>query len=174
MRKILITGGPGTGKTSLVNELKNNGYLCSEEIVRDLTIKKRDEGVDQYFLTDPLVFSIKLFNLRLKEYSKSFNSNLIIYDRGPIDVLAYLNFKSIEIPKDLINDSKKINYEYSFILNPWRDIYTQDSVRYESYEECVIIHELLIKEYEKFKIKLIVVPNGTIFERVRFIKKFID
>ena len=174
MKKILITGGPGTGKTSLVNELKNNGYLCSEEIVRDLTIKKRDEGVDQYFLTDPLVFSIKLFNLRLKEYSKSFNSNLIIYDRGPIDVLAYLNFKSIEIPKDLINDSKKINYEYSFILNPWRDIYTQDSVRYESYEECVIIHELLIKEYEKFKIKLIVVPNGTIFERVRFIKKFID
>ena len=63
MKKILITGGPGTGKTSLVNELKNNGYLCSEEIVRDLTIKKRDEGVDQYFLTDPLVFSIKLFNL---------------------------------------------------------------------------------------------------------------
>ena len=47
MKKILITGGPGTGKTSLVNELKNNGYLCSEEIVRDLTIRKRDEGVDQ-------------------------------------------------------------------------------------------------------------------------------
>jgi predicted ATPase len=174
MKKILITGGPGTGKTSLVNELKNNEYLCSEEIVRDLTINKRDEGVDQYFLTDPLGFSIKLFNLRLKEYNKSFNSNLIIYDRGPIDVLAYLNFKSIEIPKDLINDSKKINYEYSFILNPWRDIYTQDSVRYESYEECVLIHEFLIKEYEKFKIKLIVVPNGTIIERVRFIKKFID
>ena len=174
MKKILITGGPGTGKTSLVNELKNNGYLCSEEIVRDLTIKKRDEGVDQYFLTDPLVFSIKLFNLRLKEYSKSFNSNLIIYDRGPIDVLAYLNFKSIEIPKDLINDSKKINYKFSFILNPWKDIYTQDNVRYESYEECVLIHEFLIKEYEKFKIKLIVVPNGTIIERVRFIKKFID
>ena len=174
MKKILITGGPGTGKTSLVNELKNNGYLCSEEIVRDLTIKKRDEGVDQYFLTDPLGFSTKLFNLRLEEYNKIYNSNLVIYDRGPIDVLAYLNFKSIEIPKDLINDSKKINYKFSFILNPWKDIYTQDNVRYESYEECVLIHEFLIKEYEKFKIKLIVVPNGTIDERVRFIKKFLD
>ena len=174
MKKILITGGPGTGKTSLVNELKNNGYLCSEEIVRDLTIKKRDEGVDQYFLTDPLGFSTKLFNLRLEEYNKIYNSNLVIYDRGPIDVLAYLNFKSIEIPKDLINDSKKINYKFSFILNPWKDIYTQDNVRYESYEECVLIHEFLIKEYEKFKIKLIFVPNGTIIERVRFIKKFLD
>ena len=174
MKKILITGGPGTGKTSLVNELKNNGYLCSEEIVRDLTIKKRDEGVDQYFLTDPLGFSTKLFNLRLEEYNKIYNSNLVIYDRGPIDVLAYLNFKSIEIPIDLINNSKKINYKYSFILNPWKDIYNQDSVRYESYEECVLIHEFLIREYEKFKIKLIVVPNGTIIERVRFIKKILD
>ena len=61
MKKILITGGPGTGKTSLVDKLKKNGYLCSEEIVRDLTLKKRDEGIDQYFLKDPLAFSIKLF-----------------------------------------------------------------------------------------------------------------
>ena len=37
MKKILITGGPGTGKTSLVNELKNNGYLCSEEIAVSYT-----------------------------------------------------------------------------------------------------------------------------------------
>ena len=125
-------------------------------------------------MTDPLDFSKKLFNQRLSEYNKDYNSDLVIYDRGPIDVLAYLNFKSIEIPKDLIIKSKKIAYQYAFILNPWKDIYTQDNVRYESYEECVLIHEFLIKEYEKFKIKLIFVPNGTIIERVRFIKKFLD
>ena len=47
MNKILITGGPGTGKTTLVDELRNNGYLCSGEIVRNLTLKKRKEGFDQ-------------------------------------------------------------------------------------------------------------------------------
>ena len=174
MKKILITGGPGTGKTSLVNELENHGYHVSEEIVRDLTLKKRDEGVDQYFLTDPLEFSIKLFNLRLKEYDKYYNSDLIIYDRGPIDVLAYLNFKSIAIPNDLINHSKNINYQYSFILNPWKNIYSQDNIRYESFEECVTIHNYLIQVYKKFKIKLITIPNGTINERFSFIKSILD
>ena len=35
MNKILITGGPGTGKTTLVDELRKKGYVCSEEIVRN-------------------------------------------------------------------------------------------------------------------------------------------
>ncbi len=59
MNKILITGGPGTGKTTLVDELRKTGYVCSKEIVRNLTLKKRKEGFEQYFLTDPLDFSTK-------------------------------------------------------------------------------------------------------------------
>ena len=87
-----------------------------------------------------------LFATLLIGMSKKYNSDLIIYDRGPIDVLAYLNFKSIEIPKELISESKKINYIYAFILNPWKDIYSQDEVRYESFEECISIHNFLINE----------------------------
>ena len=51
MNRVLITGGPGTGKTSLINELKRNGYNCSEEIVRKITLIKRKEGHKQYFLS---------------------------------------------------------------------------------------------------------------------------
>ena len=55
MNRVLITGGPGTGKTSLINELKKNGYNCSEEIVRKITLTKRKEGHKQYFLSNPLI-----------------------------------------------------------------------------------------------------------------------
>ena len=111
-----------------------------------------------------------MFDQRLTQYNKKHDYDTIIYDRGPIDVLAYLNFKSIEIPKDLIIKSKKISYQYAFILNPWKDIYSQDEVRYESFEECRLIHNFLINEYKKFKIKLLSVPNGKISDRVNFIK----
>ena len=52
MNRVLITGGPGTGKTSLINELKRNGYNCSEEIVRKITLTKRKKGHKQYFLSN--------------------------------------------------------------------------------------------------------------------------
>ncbi|HEX5742987.1 MAG TPA: AAA family ATPase, partial [Flavobacteriaceae bacterium] len=35
--KIVITGGPGTGKSTLINELIKRGYNCLEEISRDIT-----------------------------------------------------------------------------------------------------------------------------------------
>ena len=174
MDRILITGGPGTGKTSLVNELKNNGYNCSNEIVREITLDKRKEGYNQYFLSNPLDFSTKLFNKRYNQYNKQFVTKKIIYDRGPIDVLAYLEFKSIKVPDDLITKSNTIKYKYSFILNPWREIYINDNIRYETFEECKKIHSCLIKKYHEYGIKLITIPEGSVHERYKFVKSYID
>ena len=78
MNRILITGGPGTGKTSLINELKRNGYNCSEEISRKITSIKREEGHKQYFLSNPLDFSLQLFDQRLAQYNKKHDYDTII------------------------------------------------------------------------------------------------
>ena len=174
MNRVIITGGPGTGKTSLINELKKNGYNCSDEIVRKITLSKRKEGFNQYFLSNPLEFSINLFNKRLKQYKKQYRTKSIIYDRGPIDVLAYLEFKSIKVPKDLLLKSNIIKYKYSFILDPWHEIYQNDDIRYETYEECKEIHLNLKKKYNDFGIKLITVPKESVIERYKFVKSFID
>ena len=118
MKKILITGGPSTGKTSLVSELKKHGFYCFDEISRELTQRMRNEGIEQYFLNNPIEFSKELFKLRFKQYEKEVDTfNFIVYDRGPIDVLAYLDFKKIEIPADLINKSKE------FINEKQQDVY---------------------------------------------------
>ena len=36
-KKILITGGPGTGKTELIKGLENLGFNCEKEISREIT-----------------------------------------------------------------------------------------------------------------------------------------
>ena len=35
-----VYGAPGTGKTSIINELKKRGYECSEEISRNIIIEQ--------------------------------------------------------------------------------------------------------------------------------------
>ena len=164
----------GTGKTSLINWMQEHGYFCSKEIVREITKRKREDGHDQYFLSDPLNFSIELFDKRFEEYKKNYNSDYIFYDRGPLDVLAYLDFKNIKIPNDLNNKAKSINYDLSFILHPWQDIYVNDDVRYETFSECEEIHKNLFNKYKEFNIKLISVPNCSVEKRFDFIKKYLN
>ena len=36
MQKFIITGAPGTGKTSIINHLKKKGYNCIDEISREI------------------------------------------------------------------------------------------------------------------------------------------
>ena len=67
-KKVVITGGPGTGKTSIINHLKENGYLCYDEISREITLQARKDGIEQLFLTDPLLFSEKLLEGRTQQF----------------------------------------------------------------------------------------------------------
>lgn len=45
---VVITGAPSSGKTTLINELKEQGFYCFEEISRKITLeaqKKRHRSI---------------------------------------------------------------------------------------------------------------------------------
>jgi len=66
-RKIVITGGPSTGKSTVVDELKNRNFNCFDEVSRDIIKEAKQQGIEQLFLTDPLLFSQKLLEGRVKQ-----------------------------------------------------------------------------------------------------------
>ena len=65
-KKIVITGGPGTGKTTLINALITSGYNCLPEISRQVTLQAQKDGIEQLFLEKPLLFSELLLSGRIK------------------------------------------------------------------------------------------------------------
>ncbi|RNC86497.1 MAG: ATPase [Winogradskyella sp.] len=169
--KIAITGGPGSGKTSIVNALKEQGYLCYDEISRQVTLEARKEGIEQLFLTKPLLFSEKLLEGRKHQFLQAAteNTEVVFLDRGLPDILAYMDYIGDTYPEEFIQTCKNYKYDTTFILGPWEDIFVSDSERYENFEQAVLIHNHLVNTYEKFGYQLIEVPFGTIEERTSFI-----
>ena len=165
-KKILITGGPGSGKTSIIDELEKKNFNCEHEIVRLLTIEGKKKGNDQAFLSDPLKFTKKLLDLRINQFNIIQENEITFYDRGVHDTLAYLKFIKVNIGDDLINKCTKIKYNKVFVLPPWKKIYQQDDCRYESFEESIKIFNEIIKIYEYFEMNTIILKQGTIDYRV--------
>lgn len=170
-KKIVITGGPGTGKSSIITELLKRGFNCLEEISRQVILEARKDGIDQLFLKDPLLFSELLLKGRIKQYVKAENykTGLVFLDRGIPDVLAYMDFIGDEYPQKFIDTCKNNVYDYVFILSPWQEIFTSDNERYENFEQAVKIHHHLLDTYEKYEYNLLDVPFDTVEKRADYI-----
>ncbi len=172
----MITGGPGTGKSTLINELIKRKYTCLEEISRQVTLDAKKEGIDQLFLTNPLLFSELLLKGRHKQYleASALDTNLVFFDRGIPDVLAYMDFIGDAYPESFVNICKTCAYDAVFVLKPWKAIYTSDNERYENFDQAQDIHKHLINTYQSFNYKLIDVPFDTVENRTDFILKIVD
>ena len=44
-QKIVITGGPGTGKSSIIRQLEKHGHECLHEISRQVTLEAQKQGI---------------------------------------------------------------------------------------------------------------------------------
>lgn len=170
-KKIVITGGPGTGKTSLINQLESKGFNCMHEISRDVILKAQEEGIDQLFLEDPILFSVKLLEGRLAQYHEGNNTNnkILFYDRGLPDITAYMDYLGTNYPDSFHNTCLENRYHKVFILPPWEDIYMQDNERYETFIEAKNIYSYLTTSYKKYNYEVHEIPLGSIKHRIEYI-----
>ncbi|MBU2928683.1 AAA family ATPase [Winogradskyella psychrotolerans] len=175
-KKVVIAGGPGTGKTTIINELKNREFLCYDEISRQITLQARKDGIEQLFLTEPLLFSEKLLEGRTKQFTdaEQESEHVVFLDRGLPDVIAYMDYIGDTYPEHFVATCDSHKYNSIFILAPWQDIFTSDSERYENFEEAIEIHQHLLETYKRFGYQLIDVPFGSVESRVDFILEFLN
>lgn len=170
-KRIVIIGGPSTGKTTLINAIEKAGYTCFEEISRQVNKEAQEQGIDWLFLKDPLLFSQKLFDKRIEQFHDADDHEVpfIFYDRGLPDVPAYMDFADQEYPDSFREGCEKHKYDQVFILPPWEEIHTTDDGRYESFEEAVKIQSHLIETYKNYGYLPIEVPTGPVEDRMNFI-----
>lgn len=175
IKRIVITGGPGTGKTSIINALKAQNFHCFDEIIRELTLEAKND-VDTSaqisnpiaFVNNPMDFNTKLLNGRINQFTKA-NNELSFFDRGIPDVLAYMRFFNQEYDDTFTLACEKHKYNCVFLLPPWEAIYKCDNERFETFDEAVKIHDYLKQIYTAFKYKIIEVPFGNIEARTNYI-----
>ena len=169
--KIAIIGGPSSGKTSLINNLKNRGYNCKEEVSREIIKKAKERGIDQIFLDSPIWFSEKLLTKRIKQFKEAEKNidQYVFFDRGIPDIIAYLDYIKCNYSNIFIEESYKYRYDKVFILPPWKEIYISDNERYETFDQAVEINKFLVKWYTKFGYEIKSIPKLSIENRIDFI-----
>ncbi|HJN63330.1 MAG TPA: AAA family ATPase [Flavobacteriales bacterium] len=169
-KKIVITGAPGTGKTSIIDQLKKLGYSCSEEISREIIAEQIASGGKMLPWIDLETFSQSIFSLRKAQYINAPTDSLHFFDRGLLDVVAYMKADALSISKHYKEECKKYRYNTTVFYTPiWEEIYKTDSQRKEDLNSAITIEKSLLDTYKSFGYCLNKIPKLSTNDRVDFI-----
>lgn len=173
--KIVLSGGPGSGKTAVLGALKKMGYHCFEEQSRKVIQQAKEKGIENIFLNDPFRFSEALYWERKKDFERAQKVAVIpekpyiFFDRGIHDIYAYLD----ALGKGETNWKKRVmdfHYDLILLFPPWEAIYKKDAQRMESYQEAFRYFIFIEKIYSETGFPTLKIPKGSIEERATFIE----
>jgi predicted ATPase len=169
-QKYIITGAPGTGKTSIINELKRRGLRCVDESSREIIAEQIKTGGEILPWKNQIAFENQIANMRTQQYLASPEDCICFFDRSTLDCIAYLKLNNLETTSQIIENIKKCNFNKTVFYTPiWKEIYINDSERKENIEKAIEIENTIMKTYKSQGYELVKIPKLSIAERVDFI-----
>lgn len=171
MRRVVLTGGPGTGKTALLTELAAMGYRTVEESARAIIAERLARGASPR--PDLPAFAREILRRDIEKYvGLPQTSDWVFFDRGVIDALGLLREVSPLPTGELEATLRAYPFHTSvFILPPWKAIYVNDAARDQSFAEAVKVHSRLVQWYRLCGYTLREVPRLPIPLRAEHVLK---
>jgi predicted ATPase len=164
----VITGGPGGGKTSLLECLASKGYPYVPETAREIIKERLSKGLSPR--PDPKSFAEQIFAKDWANFISNSDSSIVFFDRSFMDS-AFLLSEANSNAYNKIRDTHKSNrYNHTvFITPPWRKIYRNDTERDQSFEEAIRVYQRLEKWYLEHGYDIVILPKDTVENRATFI-----
>lgn len=169
--KYVLTGGPSTGKTTLIKQLRDYGYSIVPEVPRQIIAEEQAKESSNYKTILPWTDLAKFNELLIKRQiglEAKVDSGLVFLDRGLVDPLAYLRIGRLPVPENLYSQIKEANYSKVFFLEQL-NLYVQDDERKESEEQGLALHHTLFEVYDELNFEIIRVPALDKKRRLEFV-----
>ena len=164
----VITGGPGSGKTTTLNHLNMLGYHTTIEHARHYIDTQMITGKTvQEIRGNQIQFQEGILDMQVLQEASLSPHDLVFLDRALPDALAYYRFLNLPVNKKLKDALKKASYKKVFILESLPLV--NDYARREDEVDQKKIAKLINEVYESLPFPVIHVPALPSEERVDFI-----
>jgi predicted ATPase len=170
-RFIVITGGPGSGKSTLIEALESRGYSRSIEAGRGVIQDQVVIGGNALPWKDRSSFAALMLGWEMRSYRIAQRiSGIVFFDRGVPDIIGYLRVMNLPVPAHFRKAAEMFRYKREvFIAPPWDEIFAQDHEHKQDFAEAVRTYDAMVTTYEELGYELIELPRASVEKRAEFV-----
>jgi predicted ATPase len=174
MRRFVITGAPGAGKTAILRQLELDGFSVVEEAATDVIAAAHAQGIDQPW-TDPSFIDAIAKLQRERQIRASYQPDEVqFHDRCAVCTAALAVYVGYPFSPFLAGELERVQKEaiydrrVFFVRN--LGFVKPTEARRISYEDTVRFEKIHESTYREFGFELVFVEPGSLAERVSLIK----
>ncbi|TJV38842.1 MAG: ATPase [Mesorhizobium sp.] len=170
-RFFVLTGGPGSGKTTLIETLRQAGYATSVEAGRGIIRDQSAIGGSALPWHDRALFAELMLSWEMRSYRNAIEQEgPVFFDRGVPDTLGYLRLSGLPVPEHISAAAKHFRYNPRvFLAPPWPEIFAQDEERKQTPDEAERTYHALVGVYGELGYELVPLPLAPVETRLRFV-----
>ena len=171
-RFFVVSGGPGTGKTTVLNELQKMGYPVIEEVARRVIREQMEMDGEGLPWRNVELFNELMLSGSIDTYHEALllSEPVIFFDRGILDTVGHVRLLNLPISAELDLAGKIYRYNKKvFLFPPWEEIYSTDNERKQTYQQCIESFDSCAATYSDYGYDIVIVPKIPIPDRIAFI-----
>jgi len=176
VKKIIITGGTYSGKTTVLKLLEKRGFETIPEaamqIIEENVTKVGQKEHQEEIRSDFKKFALLFMKRQEKLESNIKSDNIVFLERGFVDFVALCKLMKIDVPKQIQEKAKKVVYDKVFLLENLPDFDKREGTgRISDKDFAINMREELKKAYNEFGYEYVCVPLIDVEKRVDLILK---
>lgn len=168
---VVVTGGPGSGKTTLIDHLAGLGYARTEEAGRAIIRDQREIDGPGLAWRDDALFAELMLSWEIRSHREaSVLDGPVFCDRGVPDLIGYHLLQGRPVPEHVREAARLFRYHRRVLLAPpWPEIFSGDGERHQSPEEAERTFEAMREAYPSCGYEVVLLPRVPVAERARFV-----
>jgi predicted ATPase len=169
----ILTGGPGAGKTTVLEALRRRGFAGVDEAARQILREQKAVGGDATHDGDRVKYRDLMLSRSIAAYEAvperlaDERSAPVFFDRGIPELLGYGIAEGARTPAHVAEAVARYRYgPVVFVFPPWRAIYRHDEERKHDFAHAERVFEDVGRAYAACGYRLVEVPRLPVEARV--------
>ncbi|HEU0003754.1 MAG TPA: AAA family ATPase [Ktedonobacteraceae bacterium] len=176
MKRYILTGTPGSGKTSLLHELKSQGYAVVEEAATDVIALECTRGNSEPWMQADFIDKIIRLQKQRQIETVMSSDELQVYDRSPICTFALSRYLGYPPSACLLEEMERIEreniYQRQVFFLEHLEFCQPTEARKISFEESLLFENIHEEIYTSLGYHLVKVAPEALAQRVHRIMKW--